>query len=149
MSFWVRTNQRRAIRRAYLLPCTVLRQDDFMPVGEFALDLSQDGMLVMTDSDAERGQELLVSFQATDLNLWFHAEARIARVIEGRRPGDRGRCLGVEFTSLDPVKRHILQGSLRRVPPPVPRRPQRIDYVATLRRLLAEPAPSSRMERAA
>jgi hypothetical protein len=136
MSLWVRTNQRRAIRRAYLLPCTVLRQDDFMPIGEFALDLSPEGMLVMCDDDAERGQELLVSFQATNLNLWFHAQAKIARVVAGRRPGDRGRCVGVEFTELDPVKRHILRGALRGVPPPVPRRPQRIDYVASLRRML-------------
>jgi hypothetical protein len=136
MSLWVRTNQRRAIRRAYLLPCTVLRQDDFMPLGEYALDVSPDGMLVMTESDAERGQRLVVSFQATNLNLWFHAEARIARVVEGRRPGDRGRCLGVEFTHLDPVKRYILRGSLRSVPPPVPRRPQRIDYVASLHKML-------------
>jgi len=31
-----------------------------------------------------------VSFKATQLGLWFDSEARVARVIKGRRDGDRG-----------------------------------------------------------
>jgi len=44
---------------------------------------------------------------------------KVARILEGRRDGDRGRCLGVSFR-LGAVARHILRGGLRRVPPPIP-----------------------------
>jgi hypothetical protein len=55
--------------------------------------------------------------------------------VSGRRNGDRGAALGVSFSTLDRVKRLILRGHLRRVPPPLPRRTQRIDWTATVRSL--------------
>ena len=89
--------------------------------------------------DAEPGDPLIVSFRATELGLWFDAEATVARVVHGRRPKDCGRCVGVAFTKLDPVARLILRSHLRRVAPPVPQRrrraDQRVDYAATVRRI--------------
>ena len=93
------------------------------------------GMLVATDRALEVGENMIVSFRATQLGLWFDTEATVARIIKGRRPGDRGPAIGLSFSTLDRVKRLILRGHLRRVPPHLPRRTQRIDWTATIRSL--------------
>jgi hypothetical protein len=113
----------------------VVRERDFRLIGSTALDLSPDGMLVATEHDLAVGESLIVSFRATSLGVWFDSEARVARVVRGRRDGDRGAAVGLSFSSLDRVKRLILRGHLRRVPPPIPRRAQRIDWTATIRSL--------------
>lgn len=133
----VRRNDRREIRRAVGLSCSVVRERDFRLVADCALDVSPDGMLVSTEHDLEVGEGLIVSFKATQLGLWFDSEARVARIVKGRRDGDRGAGVGLSFSTLDRVKRLILRGHLRRVPPPLPRRQQRIDWSATIRSLTA------------
>lgn len=134
---FVRRNDRREIRRAVGLSCSVVRERDFRLIAESALDVSPDGMLVATEHDLEVGENVLVSFRATQLGLRFDSEARVARIVKGRRDGDRGAGVGLSFSTLDRVKRLILRGHLRRVPPPLPRRTQRIDWSATIRSLTA------------
>ena len=132
---FVHRNDRREVRRAVGLTCQVVRERDFRLVADQALDLSPDGMLVSSDHDLQVGESLIVSFKATQLGLWFDTEASVARIIKGRRPSDRGAGIGLSFSTLDRVKRLILRGHLRRVPPPLPRRTQRIDWTATVRSL--------------
>ena len=132
---FVHRNDRREVRRAVGLTCQVVRERDFRLIADQALDLSPDGMLVASEHDMAVGESLIVSFKATQLGLWFDTEASVARIIKGRRPGDRGAGIGLSFSSLDRVKRLILRGHLRRVPPPLPRRTQRIDWTATVRSL--------------
>jgi hypothetical protein len=132
---FVRRNDRREIRRAVGFRCTVVRESDFREVANVALDISPDGMLVSTNRDLEVGENMIVSFKATQLGLWFDSEATVARIVRGRRDGDRGMGVGLSFSTLDRVKRLILRGHLRRVPPPLPRRTQRIDWTATIRSL--------------
>jgi hypothetical protein len=93
-------------------------------------------MLVMSDAPMQKGDSLHVSFRATDLGIWFDTDATVARIVEGRRPGDRGRALGLTFGSLDSVKRLILRGYLRKIPPPLPRRDLRVDYARTIGKIL-------------
>src|SRR4029079_14654069 len=131
----VRRNDRREMRRAVRFDCTVVRMRDFRVVAHEAHDLSPNGMLVTTDRDLILGESMIVSFRATKLGLWFDTEATVARVIKGRRPGDQGPAIGLSFSTLDRVKRLILRGHLRRVPPPLPRRTQRINWTATIRSL--------------
>jgi hypothetical protein len=133
MPLFVRKNERREVRRAVVMSCQVVRERDFKLIAETALDVSPDGMLVATDVDIEPGENVFVSFRATDLGIWFDSEASVARVIRGRRPGDKGRGIALRFSTLNRVKRFILRGHLRRVPPPIPRRTQRIDWSATIR----------------
>lgn len=121
------------MRRAITLLCQIVRERDFRLVSEKALDVSPDGMLVATDIGLEIGENVFVSFQATELGIWFDSEATVARVIHGRRSGDKGRGVALRFSTMSRVKRFILRGHLRRVPPPVPRRAQRIDWTATIR----------------
>lgn len=132
---FVRRNDRREVRRAASFACTVVRERDFREVAKRAVDISPDGMLVSTEHDLEVGESMIVSFQATSLGLWFDTEAKVTRVVRGRRGDDRGGGVGLSFSTLDKVKRLILRGHLRRVPPPLPRRTQRIDWTATIRSL--------------
>jgi hypothetical protein len=97
-------------------------------VAETALDVSSDGMLIKTEIDLSPGENVFVSFRATELGIWFDSEARVARVIQGRRPGDKGKAVGIEFSTMSRVKRFILRNHLKKTPPPVPRRTQRVDW---------------------
>jgi hypothetical protein len=135
-------NRRGEMRRTVRLGCRVRRRDGRL-VGDRAMDLSPQGMLVFSDEYLPAGAELVVSFQTTDLPLWFDTRATLRRVIEGRRPGDPGRAFGLHFDSLPAVSRLILRGHLRKSPPIVPQRPlppelvrPSIDYASTLRRML-------------
>jgi len=133
----VRKNDRKSVRRHVRIDCQVVRESDFALVGHRTLDLSPDGMLVRLSDDVLVGEKMLVSFQATQLGLWFDTQAEVTRIIRGRRPEDEGRAFGVKFTNMDSVSRLILRGHLRRVPPPLPQRPTRVDYAATIRQIAA------------
>ena len=134
---FIRLNDRKTTRHHIRIDCQVVRESDFRLVGHRTLDLSTDGMLVRTTQDVTIGEPVLVCFQATQLGLWFDLEGEIMRVVEGRRPEDEGRALGVRFTEVHPLSRLILRGHLRRVPPVLPKRPSRVDYAATVRQIAA------------
>ncbi len=126
MSHIVPTGVRTSMRHAVTLSCEVVREHDFSLVGTRTLDVSSTGMLVATGRDVSIGDKLLVSFKApSEVDLWFDVEATVRRVEHGRRPTDKWRAVGLEFDTLSSVARLILRGSLRRLPPPLPRRPRR------------------------
>lgn len=130
----VHLQERGAMRRAAQIECQVVRERDFKLVGKRTFNLSTEGMLVPTSLDVEPGDELIVSFQL-GFGVYVHTDAVAARLVRGLRQHDQGPCVGVRFNGLDPIARHILRGSLRRVPPPLPRRARsdvRIDYVKTI-----------------
>lgn len=118
-----RTQHRRAFRREVILSCQVVRERDFRLVADLALDLSTEGMLVSTSTRVLTGEELLVSFRSPRSNIWFDAQATVARVVHGRRPGDRGRCLGLLFHSVAESASRSLFRQLRGLPAPEPSRP--------------------------
>ncbi len=117
-----RKHPRRAFRREVLLTCQVVRERDFRLVSDLALDLSTDGMLVSTEHVVLTGEPLLVSFRPPRADRWLDVQATVARVVHGRRPGDRGRCLGIVFDGVDPAARGLLFKHLRGLPPPEPAR---------------------------
>jgi hypothetical protein len=123
-------NRRREMRRRVRLACRVRRMDDWRLLGDRTLDLSPEGMLVLSDERVDEGLDLVVSFQATELPIWFDACAKITRVVEGRRPGDPGRALGVRFETLPAVSRLILRGFLRRQPLTLAQREPPLDIAA-------------------
>ncbi|MDP9036975.1 MAG: PilZ domain-containing protein [Myxococcota bacterium] len=136
-------NRRREVRRAAKLACRVSARSDGKVIALWAVDLSPQGMLLLSDARLDPADRLLVSFHATEIPIWFDTEATVARVVEGRRAGDRGRALGIRFESLSAVSRLILRGHFNRLPPTAATRevppglvPPRIDYAAELRRIL-------------
>ena len=126
-------NQRVMLRRALQIECQVVRERDFKLLGRRTMDLSPDGMLVPTDLDVLTGEEVLVAFKGPKTGTWFDCEATVARILHGRRPGDRGRALGLTFHGMDEITRLMLRANLRGFPPPVPRRAQRVDYARSVR----------------
>jgi hypothetical protein len=112
--------------------CQVVRERDFRMVGSRGVDLSPDGMLVMLQEPVLTGEPLVVAFRLPRSDFWFDATAHVARVLHGRRPGDKGRCFGVEFEPLEPDVAVFLRRALRGVPPPLPMREPRIDYAASI-----------------
>lgn len=130
----VHSQQRRALRRGVRVDCQVVRERDFKLVGSRALNLSPLGMLVFAQESVLTGEPLIVAFRLPQSAWWFDTEATVARVVHGRRPGDLGRCFGVEFEPLDRAVQHFLHTTLKDIPPPVPMRAQRIDYAASVQR---------------
>ncbi len=130
-------NDRKTTRHALRIPCQVVRERDFRLVGERTLDVSSGGLLVRSHAEVRVGETVVVAFQATPLGLWFESQATVTRVIRGRRPGDNGRGFGVRFNDMSSISRLILRGHLKRVPPPVPKRPRRIDYAASIEKIAA------------
>jgi PilZ domain-containing protein len=129
----VHAQQRRALRRGLRLDCQVVRERDFTLIGSLGLDLSPLGMLVLAREPALTGEPLVVAFRLPGTRWWFDAEATVTRVVHGRRPGDYGRCFGVEFEPLDPSVQYFLHTMLQGVPPPVPARERRVDYAASVK----------------
>jgi hypothetical protein len=124
--------QRRVMRRAVRVDCHVVRERDFRLIGSRAVDLSPEGMLVMAQDPVLTGEPVFVAFRLPRSSWWFDAEATVARVVPGRRPGDPGRCFALAFDSLEDDAQAFLSRALRGVPPPLPRREQRIDYAASI-----------------
>ncbi len=121
LSFNPRMN-RRTFRREVLLGCQVVRERDFRLVSSLAFDLSTGGMQVLTGTQVLTGEPLLVSFRAPQTGAWFDLPATVARVLHGRRPGDRGRCLGLEFDPMAESDAFSLFEGLRGLPPAAPLR---------------------------
>jgi PilZ domain len=137
-SVLVRANARRDIRHAVNLSCSVVREKDSKLASLRAVDLSPDGMRVeLRDVDVEAGDRFFVCFRTTDFGIWFYTDAFAARLLRGRRPGENGRSLALRFGSLSAVSRLCIRGALRRVPPHLPQREPRVDYAATVGRILA------------
>jgi len=128
----VHAQQRRIVRRAMRVECQVVRERDFRLLGSRAVDLSPQGMQVMAQERVLTGEPVIVSFRLPLSTYWFDAEATVARVVHGRRPGDLGRCFGLSFESLEEGAASFLRRALRGVPPPLPMREPRIDYAATV-----------------
>lgn len=62
-------------------------------------------MLVATELPILTGEQLLVSFRAPRSTRWFDQPATIhARVVHGRRPGERGRRLGLHSEEIGAVE---------------------------------------------
>jgi c-di-GMP-binding flagellar brake protein YcgR len=133
MSILVPASQRRTLRRAVNIACQVVRERDFKLLGDWTLDLSSDGMLVITRDLVLTGEEVIVSFPVPRSRVIIDAAATVARVVHGRRPTDRHRrALGISFDSIEPEQRRLLRASLRHIPPPLPSRQPRVDYAASI-----------------
>jgi len=102
----------RPLRRSVVLPCQVVRERDFRIVARQMVDLSEEGMLVDSVERVLTGEGLIVTFKAPFSHAWIDAEAIVTRVIHGRRPGDRGYALGLQFEAVDAASRVRLRDQL-------------------------------------
>jgi Tfp pilus assembly protein PilZ len=137
----VTRENRMVMRHAIEVPCQIVRERDMKLLGTRTVDLSAGGLLLPSEMDVDIGEDVMVSFRATTFGLLFATSGSVARVLDVRRAKDKQRCVGVHF-ELPALSRHYLRGALRRVPPPLPKRPRqtekRIDYAATIRKIAEE-----------
>ena len=116
---------RQSFRRFVRIDCQVVREHDFKLIGDLALDLSTKGMLVRARTRVLTGEELLVAFRPPRCNRWIDAQATVARVVHGRRPGDAGLAFGIEFHGMDRAYEELIFDRLRGMVGPDAMRPPR------------------------
>ncbi|APR80290.1 Hypothetical protein A7982_05637 [Minicystis rosea] len=125
------SSERRSVRRSVLVDCQVVREQGFELIGERAADLSQDGMLLLSDRAVRIGEELIVTFRVPGTRCWVDTTATVVRTVAGRRRSDRGPAIGLLFDPLPSEDNLLVRSMLERFPPTYPARELRIDYAAT------------------
>ena len=111
---------RKSVRRFARARCEVVRERDFKQLGTRAIDLSLDGLFLMTDRNAEWGESVILSFQIPGSEEWFDAEGHVARLVRGRRLGDNAIGLGIAFDHMASEEQAALRRALRKLPPALP-----------------------------
>ncbi len=127
-------------RHSVRLPCQVVRLHDFRLLADRIENLSVGGILAECSAiPATPGEKLIVSFFLPIASAWVDTDAVVARVIQGRRPGDRGPQLGIRFEQLSIVAERRIEWALEKAPPVPPFvRPCRRDRSAELQRFVLE-----------
>ena len=111
---------RKSVRRFARTRCEVVRVADFVRLGTRAIDVSADGLFLMTEVHAEPGLPVILTFEIPHTDLWVDAEGHVARVAHGRRVGDFVMGLGVAFDKVDEEGLARLRIALRKLPPVLP-----------------------------
>lgn len=114
---------RRAVRRAVTLPCEMLSEVWDVALPQVLTDLSPYGAFLETPLPLSTGDEVVLAFTpGRGVSRELCLSAKVARVTLGRRPGERQRAgMGLAFEDLGAQVRDALSGSLRGLPPPLPR----------------------------
>ena len=108
-----RADERRSARRVPVRVGCQCVGGDFALLGEEILNLSADGLLIRTDGGTiALGETVLVSFRPPGSRFYIDAEARVARLVTGTRPG--APAVGLELTEVNPFDRALLSGVLER-----------------------------------
>jgi hypothetical protein len=113
-------SHRRESRHSVRLACQVVRERDFQLVADRIVNLSASGLLVSPADPALTGERLIVSFQIPHSGYWVDAEATVARVVHGRRPGEFTRALALQLENVEEIPQMLLGRALRRCPPSPP-----------------------------
>ncbi|MCK6587991.1 MAG: PilZ domain-containing protein [Polyangiaceae bacterium] len=124
-------DERRSVRRDVEVECQVVRAQGGEVLAERAVDLSTDGMLVLSQAACVLGESMLATFCVPGTAQWMTVPARVARVIAGRRHNDPGRAVALEFEVLDIEVQRTIRAALEILPEPPPARPRRVDYAGT------------------
>lgn len=126
------SSDRRSVRRSVFVDCQVVREQGFELIGERAADLSQDGMLLLSDRDVRIGEPMIVTFRVPGTQQWIDTMATVVRAVRGRRRGDRGPSIGLAFEPLSSSDNLLVRAMIERFPPTFPAREPRVDYAATV-----------------
>lgn len=127
--------RRHASRRAVDLRCEAVRDRGFRLAGDRILDLSAEGAFLVTQLSLELGDEVILSFKAPRTRFWIDARGVVVRQIAGKRKSDRARGVGLRFLPIEGAERAVLEATLSKAPPTLPRRPPSIDYAAAVREI--------------
>lgn len=135
--FLVQARDRRFSRRSVRLGCELVRARDWSLVGRRIVDLSLEGLKIQAEGELAKGDDVQVFFRVPFSPIWVLAEGSVARVIQGRRPGDEGPSYGIRLAPLHPKAQQAIRAASTRFPLALPWRARRIDYAATVRAIAA------------
>lgn len=124
-------DERRSVRRDVEVECQVVRAHGGEVLAERAVDLSTDGMLVLSSAACVLGESMLATFCVPGTGQWVTVPGRVVRVIAGRRHNDPGRAIALEFDVLNIEIQRLLRAALEVLPESPPARTRRVDYAAT------------------
>lgn len=85
--------------------CHAVRERDFALLGDWAADVTSEGMLVRSDAAVIVGETVLVSFRVPPMGTWVDAEARAVRVCTDE---SGQRCVELAFDTLDELWQTVL-----------------------------------------
>lgn len=114
------TSHHRMPRRVLRQRCQVVRESDFSLIADRVADLSVTGALVTPADPVLTGERVIVSFQLPNSLYWVDAEAVVARVLHGRRPGEHTRGIALELDGISGISRFMIERALRYLPPAPP-----------------------------
>jgi len=114
-----RIERRKAVRRALHVPCQVMLGGALL--SRRGLDISPRGLLVASDAVVKPGERVRISIHLPLTRAWLRASATVARVVLGRREGDRERALALELDPLDADTELFLSEYLKGIPVPLAR----------------------------
>lgn len=124
-------------RHLLRLPCQVVRERDFRLIADRVENLSLTGLSVSPAEPVLTGERLIVSFRLPHEGIWVDAEARVTRVIHGRRPGEDQRALGLAFEDVSVELQLAIARELMKTPPAPPGRSLRDEHSCRVARVLA------------
>lgn len=119
-----RAGNRRALRRAVTMNCSVMSRYWDGPVLHTASDLSPYGLWVDAMFPLDPGERLAVAFTPPRWRVSpeIVVFAQVRRAVLGRRQRDDGAAgMGLEFLDLSRPERAALDALLKGLPPPLPR----------------------------
>jgi len=111
---------RATARHTVHIRCQIVRERDFRLVADTVVDVSREGVLVAPADPVLTGEKIILSFLSPTGAGWIDAEATVARVLHGRRPGEFRRSLGLRFDKLYEASREALEKTLVHAPPSPP-----------------------------
>ncbi len=124
-------------RHLMRLPCQVVRERDFRLIADRVENISLTGLSVSPAEPVLTGEKLIVSFRLPHEGIWVDAEARVTRVIHGRRPGEDQRALGLAFEDVSVELQLAIARELMKTPPAPPGRSLRDEHSYRVARVLA------------
>ena len=95
--------------------CEVVRERDGEGIAGVAVDFSTRGLQAVTRSRVLTGEPVRVTFRTPVTGRFLVLRGTVARVVHGRRPGDRGRRLGIEFEAPSASDRDRLEDASDRL----------------------------------
>lgn len=102
---------RRSQRRSIDMPCQLVERSWDEPVNHRVTDISLYGLWIRTSFPLPTGERVVVSFLAPGIDHEITVFARVARVLQHGKRGERG--MGLEYVDLGRDQRIDLAKALR------------------------------------
>ncbi len=134
-------SKRSGARHGIALPCEVVSLSDMRSLGDYTIDVSNNGLLLACDKHVRLGTQVLVNMLVPFTDLRLFGKGVVSRVTHGRRENDTAPAIGIELESVDADLHHALEAKLAKIPPRVPMRHLRRNYAGLIEQISSQQRP--------